>query len=65
MIDKPILDLLGFSRGDEVQLEIEDQRLIIGRLDVSARSARHKAKFAKAKARVHANVGSALAKLAR
>ena len=65
VIDKPILDLLGFARGDEVQLKIEDRRLIIVPLDPAARSAGHKAKFAKAKARVHANVGSALAKLAK
>lgn len=65
VIDKPILDLLGFARGDEVQLKIEDHRLVIVPLDPGARSAGHKAKFAKAKARVHANVGSALAKLAK
>jgi antitoxin component of MazEF toxin-antitoxin module len=65
VIDKPILDLLGFSRGDEVQLKIEDHRLVIGPLDAATRSARHRTKFAKAKARVHANVGAALQKLAR
>jgi len=65
VIDKPILDLLGFSRGDEVQLKIEDNRLVILPLDRGDRAARHRAKFAKAKARVHANVGTALEKLAK
>jgi antitoxin component of MazEF toxin-antitoxin module len=65
VIDKPILDLLGFSRGDEVQLKIEDNRLVILPLDGADRAARHRAKFAKSKARVHANVGTALEKLAK
>ena len=65
VIDKPILDLLGLSRGDEVELKVENQQLIVGRADASAHAARHRVKFAKAKARVHANVGAALAKLAK
>jgi antitoxin component of MazEF toxin-antitoxin module len=65
VIDKPILDLLGLARGDEVELKIEDERLIVGRVDASTHAERHRAKFAKAKARVHANVGAALAKLAK
>jgi antitoxin component of MazEF toxin-antitoxin module len=65
VIDKPILDLLGLARGDEVELRIEDERLIVGPVEVSARAERHRAKFAKAKARVHANVGTALQKLAK
>jgi antitoxin component of MazEF toxin-antitoxin module len=64
VIDKPILDLLGLARGDEVELKIENERLVVGRVEVSARAERHRAKFAKAKARVHANVGTALKKLA-
>ncbi len=62
VIDKPILDLLGFSRGDEVQLKIEDNRLVILPLEGAAR---RRAKFTKAKARVHANVGTVLEKLAK
>jgi antitoxin component of MazEF toxin-antitoxin module len=65
VIDKPILDLLGLARGDEVQLKVENERLIVGPVDVSARAERHRGKFAKAKARVHANVGTALQKLAK
>jgi antitoxin component of MazEF toxin-antitoxin module len=65
VIDKPIMDLLGFSRGDEVQLKIEDHRLVIEPLDAAARAESHRKKFAKAKARVHTNVGTALKKLAR
>ena len=49
--------LPGLARGDEVELRVEDERLIVGPVEVSARAARHRAKFAKAKARVHANVG--------
>jgi antitoxin component of MazEF toxin-antitoxin module len=64
VIDKPILDLLGLARGDEVELKIENERLVVGPVEVSARAERHRAKFAKAKARVHANVGTALKKLA-
>jgi antitoxin component of MazEF toxin-antitoxin module len=64
VIDKPILDLLGLARGDEVELKIENERLVVGPVEVSARTERHRAKFAKAKARVHANVGTALKKLA-
>jgi antitoxin component of MazEF toxin-antitoxin module len=64
VIDKPILDLLGLARGDEVELKIENERLVVGPVEVSARAERHRAKFAKAKARVHANVGAALKKLA-
>ena len=65
VIDKPILDLLGFSRGDDVELTVENQRLIVGSVAAEVRAARHRAKFAKAKARVNANVGSALKKLAK
>jgi antitoxin component of MazEF toxin-antitoxin module len=65
VIDKPILDLLGLARGDEVELKVEDGRLSVGPVEVSARAERHRAKFAKAKARVHANVGTALQKLAK
>jgi len=64
VIDKPILDLLGLARGDEVELKIENERLVVGPVEASARAERHRAKFAKAKARVHANVGTALKKLA-
>jgi putative zinc finger/helix-turn-helix YgiT family protein len=53
------------ARGDGVEMKFEDHRLVIEPLDATAHSARHKTKFAKAKARVHANVGTALRKLAR
>ena len=43
----------------------ENERLIVGPVEGSARAERHRAKFAKAKARVHANVGTALQKLAK
>ena len=65
VIDKPILDLLGLARGDEVELKIDNERLVVGPVEISARAERHRAKFAKAKARVHANVGTALQKLAK
>jgi antitoxin component of MazEF toxin-antitoxin module len=65
VIDKPILDLLGLARGDEVELKVEGERLIVGPVELSARAVSHRAKFAKAKGRVHANVGTALQKLAK
>jgi hypothetical protein len=48
-----------------VELKVENQRLIVGPVDVAARGERHRGKFAKAKARVHGNVGGALQKLAK
>ena len=65
VIDKPILDLLGLARGDEVELKVENERLIVGPVDPSSRGERRRAKFAMARARVHANVGGALQKLAK
>jgi antitoxin component of MazEF toxin-antitoxin module len=64
VIDKPILDLLGLARGDEVELRIENERLVVGPVEVSARAERHRAKFAKAKARIHKNLGKTMEKLA-
>jgi antitoxin component of MazEF toxin-antitoxin module len=40
VIDKPILDLLGLARGDEVELKIENERLVVGPVEVSARAER-------------------------
>jgi antitoxin component of MazEF toxin-antitoxin module len=65
VIDKPLLDLLGLSRSDDVELTVENQRLIIRSTDGEARAARHQAKFEKARARVDAKVGTALKKLAK
>ena len=48
-----------------MELKVEDERLVVGPVEVSARTERHRAKFAKANARVHANVGTALQKLAK
>jgi antitoxin component of MazEF toxin-antitoxin module len=65
VIDKPILDLLGLARGDEVELRLENERLIVGPVDASVRAERHRVKFAKAKAHVHKNLGRAMEKLAK
>jgi antitoxin component of MazEF toxin-antitoxin module len=64
VIDRPILDLLGLDRGDEVQLRIEKHTLIIERAEIGAADKR-RAKIEKAKARMHANIGTTLRKLAR
>jgi antitoxin component of MazEF toxin-antitoxin module len=64
VIDRPLLDLLGLDRGDEVQLRIEKHTLIVERADVRAADKR-RAKIDKAKARMHANIGTTLRKLAR
>jgi len=64
VIDRPLLDLLGLDRGDEVQLRIEKHTLIIERAEVGAAD-KHRAKIDKAKARMHAHIGTALRKLAR
>jgi antitoxin component of MazEF toxin-antitoxin module len=47
VIDMPILDLPGLARGDEVELKVENERLIMGPVESSARAERHCAKFAK------------------
>lgn len=65
VIDRPILDLLGLDRGDEVQLRIEDQKLIIERTTGLESQARRRSKAQKAKGRMHADIGTTLRKLAK
>jgi antitoxin component of MazEF toxin-antitoxin module len=65
VIDRPLLDLLGLSRGDRVQLRIEKAKLIIERIDDSAVEEKRRAKLARAKARIHGDIGGTLRKLAR
>ena len=65
VIDKPVLELLGLARGDEVELKIENGRLVVGAVDATTRAKLDRARFAKAKARVHTNVGTSLQKLAK
>jgi len=64
VIDRPILDLLGLDRGDEVQLRIEKHTLVIERAEVVTADKRW-SKIEKAKARMHTNIGTTLRKLAR
>jgi antitoxin component of MazEF toxin-antitoxin module len=65
VIDRPLLDLLGLDRGDEVQLRIEKDKLIIERADEGAAAAKRRAKLDRAKTHMHANIGGTLRKLAR
>ncbi len=65
IIDRPILSLLGLERGDEVQLRIEGTKLIIERATEVDGQPRRRAKFAKAKARMHDDIGGTLQKLAK
>jgi antitoxin component of MazEF toxin-antitoxin module len=65
VIDRPLLDLLGLDRGDEVQLRIEKQKLIIERVDEAAAREMRRAKLERAKTRMHGDIGGTLRKLAR
>jgi antitoxin component of MazEF toxin-antitoxin module len=65
VIDRPILDMLGLDKGDEVSLRIEKDRLIIERADESAVRSKRQAKLEKARARMHADIGGTLRKLAK
>lgn len=65
IIDRPILGLLGLERGDEVQLRVEGHKLIIERATEPDGQTRRRAKFAKAKARMHGDIGDTLVKLAK
>ena len=65
VIDRPLLDMLGLDKGDQVSLRIDKDRLIIERFDEGAATAKHRAKLAKAKARIHGDIGGTLRKLAR
>ena len=65
VIDRPLLDLLGLSRGDQVQLRIEKAKLIIERIDDSAVEEKRREKLARAKVRIHGDIGGTLRKLAR
>ncbi|MES1207093.1 MAG: AbrB/MazE/SpoVT family DNA-binding domain-containing protein [Pseudomonadota bacterium] len=65
VIDRPILDLLGLERGDEVQLRIDKQRIIIERADEASVQKNRRAKLDRAKARMHGDIGTTLRKLAK
>ena len=64
VIDRPILDLLGLDRGDEVRFASRRARSSSSAPTVGAAEKR-RAKIEKAKARMHANIGTTLRKLAR
>ena len=65
IIDRPILSLLGLERGDEVQLRVEGNKLIIERAPELDGPARRRAKLAKVKERMHGDIGETLRKLAK
>ncbi len=65
VIDRPILDMLGLDKGDEVSLRIDADKLIIERADSSVTGSARKAKLAKSRGRMHDDIGGALRKLAK
>ena len=65
VIDRPILDMLGLDKGDEVSLRIEKDKLIIERADESVTRGKRRAKLDKARTRMHGDIGPTLRKLAR
>jgi antitoxin component of MazEF toxin-antitoxin module len=65
VIDRPILDMLGLDKGDEVSLRIDKDKLIIERADESVTRSKRQAKLEKARARMHGDVGGTLRKLAK
>ena len=65
IIDRPILGLLGLERGDEVQLRVEGNKLIIERASEVDSKASRRAKLARAKERMPGDIGETLRKLAK
>jgi antitoxin component of MazEF toxin-antitoxin module len=65
VIDRPILDMLGLDKGDEVSLRIDKDKLIIERADESAVRSSRRAKLEKARERMHGDIGGTLRKLAK
>jgi len=65
VIDRPILDMLGLDKGDEVSLRIDADKLIIERADRSVTRSKRRAKLDKARARMHDDIGGTLRKLAK
>jgi antitoxin MazE len=65
VIDRPILDMLGLDKGDEVSLRIEKDKLIIERANESATRGKRREKLEKARTRMHGDIGATLRKLAR
>ena len=65
VIDRPILDMLGLKKGDEVSLRIEKDKLIIERADESVVRGKRRAKIEKARTRMRGDIGGTLRKLAR
>jgi antitoxin component of MazEF toxin-antitoxin module len=53
VIDRPILDMLGLDKGDEVSLRIEKDKLIIERADESVSRGKRQAKVESARSRKH------------
>jgi antitoxin component of MazEF toxin-antitoxin module len=65
VIDRPILDMLGLDKGDEVSLRIEKDKLIIERIDESVTRGKRRQRLEKARTRMHGDIGATLRKLAR
>lgn len=65
VIDRPILALLGLERGDMVQLRVDGNRLIVEQAAEADQETMRRAKFTKARARMHGDIGGTLQKLAK
>lgn len=67
IIDKPILQLLELSQGDEVEIDLIEEALVIRPVNRRrpAKAAEKKAKLAAIKARMHGDIGGTLRKLAK
>src|SRR4051794_41698933 len=59
VIDRPILDMLGLDKGDEVSLRIDKGKLIIERADESVTRGKRREKLEKARTRMHGDIGGA------
>ena len=65
ILDRPILSLLGLEPGDEVQLRVEGNKLIIERATDIDGQGKRRAKLARAKERMDGDIGETLRKLAK
>ncbi len=67
IIDKPILQLLELRQGDEVEIDLIEEALVIRPVNRRrpTKAAEKQAKLAAIKARMHEDIGGTLRKLAK